>query len=291
MSRRQPFVTVDVFTDQRFGGNPLAVFTDARGLDSATMQALAREMNMSEVAFILPPADPGNTAQVRIFTTEMEITFAGHPNVGAGWVLAQSGRDRDGMLRFEEKAGLVEVTVTRRNGVVTECKVAAPLPLSVEPAPSRAELAACVGLDPSELGDAEMASVSLATACIPVSAAALARAQCDLPAFRAIASRYPRFAQIFLVCLFCRDGNRVRSRVFAPLSGTIEDPATGSAAAALTGWLLHGGRGEHLALEVVQGVELGRPSRMSCEARRQGDRIQTWVGGGCVPVFRGEAEV
>lgn len=290
MSSLQPFVTLDVFTDQRFGGNPLAVFTDARGLDTATMQALARELNMSEVAFILPPADPANTAQVRIFTTEMEISFAGHPNVGAGWVMAQSGRDRDGVLRFEEQAGLVEVAVTRRSGVVAACTVAAPQPLTLETAPSKAELAACVGLEPAELGDAEVASVSLATACVPVSAAALARARCDPAAFRVIAERYPRFAQIFLLCLFTRSGHQVRTRVFAPLSGTIEDPATGSAAAALTGLLLQREGGERLALEIVQGIEIGRPSRMSCEARRIGDLIRAWVGGSCVPVLRGEAE-
>ncbi|HYC63433.1 MAG TPA: PhzF family phenazine biosynthesis isomerase, partial [Reyranellaceae bacterium] len=98
------FVTVDVFTDRRFGGNPLAVFPDARGLSDADMQSLAAEFNLSETTFVLPPADSANTAQVRIFNRTSEMPFAGHPNVGTGWVLRQRGA----LLRFEEIAGLVE---------------------------------------------------------------------------------------------------------------------------------------------------------------------------------------
>ena len=103
------FVTVDVFTDRRFGGNPLAVFPDARGLSDADMQALAAEFNLSETTFVLPPADPANTARVRIFNRRAEMPFAGHPNVGTGWVLAKQGRATNGTLRFEEIAGLVEI--------------------------------------------------------------------------------------------------------------------------------------------------------------------------------------
>ena len=99
------FVTVDVFTDRRFGGNPLAVFPDARGMSDADMQSLAAEFNLSETTFVLPPADPANTARVRIFNRKAEMPFAGHPNVGTGWVLAKQGRAKDGTLRFEEIAG------------------------------------------------------------------------------------------------------------------------------------------------------------------------------------------
>src|SRR5882672_1210816 len=102
------FVTVDVFTDRRFGGNPLAVFPDAQGLSDGEMQSLAGEFNLSETTFVLPPEDAANTARVRIFSRKAEMPFAGHPNVGTGWVLAGLGRDRDGTLRFEEIAGLVE---------------------------------------------------------------------------------------------------------------------------------------------------------------------------------------
>src|SRR6185369_9227009 len=101
------FVTVDVFTDRRFGGNPLAVFPDARGMCDADMQALAAEFNLSETTFVLPPADPANTARVRIFNRKAEMPFAGHPNVGTGWVLAKQGRAPNGQLRFELLAGCV----------------------------------------------------------------------------------------------------------------------------------------------------------------------------------------
>jgi len=108
---RFSFVTVDVFTDRRFGGNPLAVFPDARGMSDADMQSLAAEFNLSETTFVLPPANPANTARVRIYNRKSEMPFAGHPNVGTGWVLARQGRAPDGRLRFEELAGLVEIEV------------------------------------------------------------------------------------------------------------------------------------------------------------------------------------
>src|SRR4029453_2852372 len=113
MSRSYEFVQLDVFTRKPLTGNPLAVFTDARGLSDAQMQALAAEMNYSETTFILPADDPANDARVRIFHRTAEMPFAGHPNVGTAYVLARHGRDRDGVLRFEQKAGLVEIAVER----------------------------------------------------------------------------------------------------------------------------------------------------------------------------------
>ena len=128
--RTYPFVTVDVFTDRRFGGNQLAVFPDARGLSDAEMQSLAAEFNLSETTFVLPPADPANTARVRIFHRTAEMPFAGHPNVGTGYVLAD--RAVDGVLRFEEIAGLVEVRVERdAAGTLTGTTIAAPQALTL----------------------------------------------------------------------------------------------------------------------------------------------------------------
>src|SRR5579872_7200650 len=142
--------TVDVFTSERFGGNPLAVFPDARGLDAATMQALATEMNYSETTFVLPPDDPANTARVRIFNCTAEMPFAGHPNVGTGYVLAQQGRDKNGVLRFEEIAGLVEIKVERDGaGAPTGATIAAPQPLSLGQELPADAVAACTGLDAS----------------------------------------------------------------------------------------------------------------------------------------------
>src|ERR1700759_5685512 len=126
------FVTVDVFTDRRFGGNPLAVFPDARGMSDADMQSLAAEFNRSETTFVLPPADPANTARVRIFNRTAEMPFAGHPNVGTGYVLAGQGRDHEGALRFEEIAGLVEIRATRNaGGELTGAVIDAPRPLAL----------------------------------------------------------------------------------------------------------------------------------------------------------------
>src|SRR5687768_5554727 len=140
------FVTVDVFTDRRFGGNPLAVFPDAQGLSDNEMQSLAAEFNLSETTFVLPPTDPAHTARVRIFNRTAEMPFAGHPNVGTGWVLAGRGRARDGVLRFEEIAGLVEVRV--EDGGVT---IAAPQPLSLGAEMPADLLAGCVGIAPAEV--------------------------------------------------------------------------------------------------------------------------------------------
>ncbi|MFZ4069956.1 MAG: PhzF family phenazine biosynthesis protein [Caulobacterales bacterium] len=282
------FVTLDVFTDRRFGGNPLAVFPEADGLSSEEMQALAREFNMSEVAYVQTPEDSANTARVRIFTPEMEIGFAGHPNVGVGWLLAQEGRDRNSILRFEEAAGLVEVEVERRAGAVVSCLVAAPQALSEGQTPTHDEIAACASLQVADIGAAALASVALNTVCAQVSASALARAKCDPVAFQRLAERRPDLAKICLLFLYCRDGDSVRARMFAPLSGSIEDPATGSAAAALTAYLLKQSDNAQLTLSFLQGVEMGRPSRFKATAKRIDGDIKAWVGGGCVPILKGE---
>src|SRR5215469_8011252 len=126
-----PFETVDVFTDRAFGGNPLAVLTDARGLETGQMQSIAAEFNLAETTFVLPPKDPAHTAEVRIFTPKAEIPFAGHPNVGTAFVLARAGEsygrkiggDR---LVFEEKAGLVPLALDRQSSEVVGARLAAP---------------------------------------------------------------------------------------------------------------------------------------------------------------------
>src|SRR5215470_3348737 len=127
--RRFTFVTVDVFTDRRFGGNPLAVFTDAEGLSSAEMQSIAAEFNLAETTFVLPPKDPAHTAEVRIFTPKAEIPFAGHPNVGTAFVLARAGesygrRIAGSKLVFEEKAGLVPIDIDRQGDEVLGARLA-----------------------------------------------------------------------------------------------------------------------------------------------------------------------
>src|SRR5690349_18345044 len=196
MARKYAFVTVDVFTDRAFAGNPLAVFPDARGMTTKQMQQLAREFNYSESTFVLPPKDRKNTAQVRIFTPKDEIPFAGHPNVGTAFVLA---RKKDRTLLFEENAGLVPVDILRSKGKVTGAMLTAPQPLQVGEEISADAVAKCIG---GEVVTARhkplMASVGLPFAIAEVSRDALANAQPNLEAFRAAsqghATRTGRFS-------------------------------------------------------------------------------------------------
>jgi trans-2,3-dihydro-3-hydroxyanthranilate isomerase len=292
-------VTVDVFTDRRFGGNPLAVFPDARGLSDADMKALAAEFNLSETTFVLPPEDPANTARVRIFTPAGEIPFAGHPNVGTGFVLAREGRDRGGVLLFEETAGLVEVRVDRdAAGGPTGATIAAPQPLSLGPEMPVEPLAECIGLDRAEVLVAAhrpvVASVGNSFVVAEVAPDALSRAAPDVARFRRAAAEFTALGPNRLpIYLYAResDAGRLRARMFSPLSGTVEDAATGSAATPLAALLLSLSGEAEGRWEIAQGVEMGRPSLLRVTARRAPDGIRATVGGGCVPVLRGEATV
>lgn len=292
--REYPFVTVDVFTDRRFGGNPLAVFPDARGLADAEMQALAAEFNLSETTFVLPPVDPANTARVRIFNRVAEMPFAGHPNVGTGWVLAQQGRDRAGVLRFEEIAGLVEVRADRDGATI-----AAPQPLHLGAALAVDAVAACVGLEPADVVVAAhrpvLASVGNSFVIAEVAADALARAVPDVGQFRRVAGGYGAAGEGRLpLYLYAREApGRLRARMFAPLAGNMEDAATGSAATPLAALLLSlsGEEQVEMTFDITQGVEMGRPSLLRATARRAADGVRASVGGGCVPVLRGVALV
>ncbi|MFZ4409415.1 MAG: PhzF family phenazine biosynthesis protein [Paracraurococcus sp.] len=291
--RAFPFVTVDVFTDRRFGGNQLAVFPDARGMTDAEMQALAAEFNLSETTFVLPPADPANTARVRIFHRTAEMPFAGHPNVGTGFVLAD--RAVDGVLRFEEIAGLVEVRLDRdAAGVVTGATIAAPRPLVIGAAMPLDLAAACAGIAAEGIVTARHAPTIAADGGNPrllleVTEAALAAATPDLAGFRRAVAATPALGGKLSLYLYRRDGAGLRARMFSPLAGTWEDAATGSAATPLAGFLLHLSGAERGAWDIVQGVEMGRPSLLRTTARRTADSIRATVGGGCVPVLRGEA--
>ena len=285
------FVTVDVFTDRRFGGNPLAVFPDARGMSDADMQSLAAEFNLSETTFVLPPADPANTARVRIFNRKSEMPFAGHPNVGTGWALAQQGRATDRKLRFEEIAGLVEVQVAPEGATI-----AAPQPLSLGAEMPVELVAGCVGLSTGEVVTTAHrpvgASVGNSFVIAEVTGQALTRAAPDISRFREAARTYTAMGPNRLpLYLYAHDGERIRARMFSPLSGTIEDPATGSAATPLAALLLSLTQDTERRYDIAQGVEMGRPSRLLCTARRAADGIRASVGGNCVPVLSGEVEL
>jgi trans-2,3-dihydro-3-hydroxyanthranilate isomerase len=286
------FVTVDVFTDARFGGNPLAVFPDARGLTGEQMQALATEFNLSETTFVLPPADPANTARVRIFNPTAEMPFAGHPMVGTGYVLAQERGGED--LRFEVPAGLVQVRVERGgSGEIAGATIEAPRPLSLGETLPADVIAACVGISPHEVLTARhepvLASMGNPFVIAEVAGEALTRALPHVDRFRQAEGERDWLKGRLSLHLYARDGGRVRARMFAPLSGVFEDPATGSANTPLAGLLLSLGQEEQATYEVVQGVEMGRPSLLRLAAWRGADGIRASVGGGCVPVLQGEA--
>lgn len=302
--RSYAFVTVDVFTERRFGGNPLAVFPDARGLTDGKMQSLAAEFNLSETTFVLPAEDPANTARVRIFNRRHEMPFAGHPNVGTGWVMAELGRDREGLLRFEELAGLVEIEIERtaaRPGP-TRVTIAAPQPLSLGAEMPVDLLAGCVGLATDDIVcDAHapvVATVGNSFVIAEVKPTALSRAVPDTTRFAAAERIFtalgPRRLPLYLYAPDGRDAGRdatatrLRARMFSPLSGTIEDAATGSAATPLAALLLSLTDGQEGRYDITQGVEMGRPSLLACRAWRAADGVRASVGGGCVPVLRGE---
>jgi trans-2,3-dihydro-3-hydroxyanthranilate isomerase len=285
------FETVDVFTDRRFGGNPLAVFPEAQGIDDAEMQSLAAEINLSETTFVLPPADPANTARMRIFNRAHEMPFAGHPSIGTAWVLARHGLAKDGEVRLEVPAGLVRVAVTTdADGNPSGGRLIAPQTLSLGIEVPREAIAACVGLTLDEVcvgaHQPVVASMGVEFVIAEVRPEALARCTPNLAAYR-VALR-PEMEGRLSLFVYARDGANIRARMFAPLAGTWEDPATGSANAALAALLLSIDGGDRAAFTVRQGVEMGRPSLLELEAWRGEAGIHSSVAGGCVPVLRGE---
>ncbi|NYT39893.1 PhzF family phenazine biosynthesis protein [Sphingomonas sp. R-74633] len=290
--RRFDYVTLDVFTETRFGGNPLAVFTAAEGITDAEMQALAAEMNYSETTFVLPPADPANTARVRIFNRTAEMPFAGHPNVGTGFVLAGLRRDVGDTLRFEEIAGLVEIRIERDEmGQVLGAEIDAPQPLQLLGTLPVPGIAACLSLDPADLvTDTHVptrATLGVDFVFVQVTEEALGFARPDIAAYQRLAEQ--EHATRLSIFLYAREENRIRARMFSPLTGTWEDPATGSANATLGALLLSLGEGDRF--EVRQGVEMGRPSSLTVRAWNTPEGIRGSVAGRCVPVFRGEVEL
>jgi trans-2,3-dihydro-3-hydroxyanthranilate isomerase len=289
---RFKFHAVDVFTDRRFGGNQLAVVKDAEGIDGATMQSLAAEFNFSETTFVLPPDDGANSARVRIFNRTAEMAFAGHPMVGTAFVLALDRPDVR-RLAFEAPAGLVRVEVVRDDrGAPVGARVAAPQPLSMGEEVPVETVAACLGLAPGDILTGThrpvAASVGNPYVIAEVTGEALARCLPDVRAFRQALAARPQFGKRFSLHVYARDGQRLRARMFAPLSGTWEDPATGSANAPLACLLLQRSGAEREEFEIHQGVEMGRPSLLLVSAERRADGVHATLFGKCVAVMCGE---
>lgn len=294
------YFTCDVFTDTRFGGNQLAVLPEADGLRDEQMQQIAREFNFSESTFVFP-AEKGHTRRVRIFTPATEVPFAGHPNIGTAFALATEGAfgEVDGLITvtFEENAGLVPVTIRRHNGGTLWCELSAPNPLTLGKTVPAPTLAAAVSLAAEDIVTGthrpQVASVGLPFLFAELrDRAALARARIDMRGVDTLvgAGISP---DIFL---YTRSDDEfdLRARMFAPLDGVPEDPATGSANCALAGLLAHykSTADGSFHWRIAQGVEMGRPSVLEARSeKRAGTVVTTWVGGFCVLVSEGSMEV
>ncbi len=289
----------DVFTDTRFGGNQLAVLPEANGLSDKQMQQVAREFNFSETSFVFP-SERGHARQVRIFTPAAEVPFAGHPNIGTAFVLATLGTfgpiDAPITVTFEEKAGLVPITICQRNGTLW-CELSAPERLSLGKTVSPERLASAVSLAADDVATTthlpQVASVGLPFLMAELKdRAALARARVSAQGFDALVAQ----GVIPDVHLYVRSADEfdLRARMFSPFDGVPEDPATGSANCALAGLLrYYGDAADGVASwRIAQGVEMGRPSVLEVHAeKRNGIVVGTRVGGASVLVSEGVIHV
>jgi trans-2,3-dihydro-3-hydroxyanthranilate isomerase len=298
MQRR--FVTLDVFTDRRFAGNPLAVVLDAQDLDGAAMQAVAREFNLSETVFVLPPVDKSHRAKLRIFTPAFELPFAGHPTVGSAVLLARldGGGDRRDMF-LEEGIGPIRCAVEPIDPQRGHARFdLARLPAEAGPAADAKTIAAALGIDEADVGFPGFSpsrwSAGAPYTFVPLrSLDAVARCRVNLATWKAAFGQDEHCAPY----VFCREtaepGHAFHARMFAPGAGVPEDPATGSAAAALAGVIARFAPppdGTH-AFAIEQGYEMGRPSLIHLSlTMRDGKLAAAAIGGGAIVVTEGTIE-
>jgi trans-2,3-dihydro-3-hydroxyanthranilate isomerase len=300
---RLQFETVDVFTSDQFSGNPLAVVLNAEGLSTEQMQAIAAEFNLAETTFVLPPRDPAHTAEVRIFTPRAEMPFAGHPNIGTAVVLARAGisygraipSDR---VIFEEKAGLVPISLLKDDAAISGARLASPQLLTIgEEVPVEAVASAC-GISANDIETKNhlpcIASCGVGFILAEVKTrTGLASAMPHIDIFRRDIVNRGTTGILIYTHADNPDVN-IRARMFAPLKGIPEDPATGSANVALIGLLakLRPEPDLQLSKMIAQGVEMGRPSLLHAQAEKRGGVVSaTYIGGRCVPVMQGSIDL
>jgi trans-2,3-dihydro-3-hydroxyanthranilate isomerase len=300
---RLQFGTVDVFTSDQFSGNPLAVVLNAEGLSTEQMQNIAAEFNLAETTFVLPPRDAAQTAEVRMFTPRAEMPFAGHPNIGTAFVLARAGTSygraivQDRVI-FEEKAGLVPISLLKHGTSIVGARLASPQRLVVgDEVPLEAVASAC-GISANDIETKNhppcIASCGVGFILAEVkSRTALASAMPHVDVFRRDIVNRGTTGILIYTQVDEHDIN-IRARMFAPLKGIPEDPATGSANVALIGLLakLRPEPDLQLAKKIAQGVEMGRPSLLEAEAEKRGGIVtSTFIGGRCVPVMQGSIDL
>ena len=276
--RTYRYVLCDVFTDRALTGNPLAVFTDGRGLDDATQQAVAREMNLSETVFVFPP-EAGGHAKIRIYTPSTELPFAGHPTLGSAIVLG--GPLQSDRVRLETGKGIIPVRLEREGPRIVFGWMEQPLP-EIKPFADGARLLSALGVSRSELPIAEYDNGPRHLVVVLSDPEAVAGLNPDL---RRLADEFP-----FNVSVVAGSGTRYKTRMFAPYAGVPEDPATGSAAGPLALHLvLHGRLGYGESLAIAQGAEISRPSELYAIVHgAQGKLERVEVGGAAVLIGRGE---
>ncbi|HWW74105.1 MAG TPA: PhzF family phenazine biosynthesis protein [Pyrinomonadaceae bacterium] len=302
--RRLHYHLVDVFTDRAFGGNPLAVCTNGRGLSTETMQAVAKEFNLSETTFVLPPDDPRHDWRVRIFTPGSELPMAGHPTIGTTFVLAREHlirRDeRETKITLEEGVGPIPVRVEFKDGEPSFAEMTQPLPRFGPEVKDRRAAAEMLSLGVDDIDDnlpLEVVSCGVPFLYVPLrtlDAAQRARPRADL--IEALTAREGLQPEVFV---FTREveheGSAVHSRMFAPGLGITEDPATGAASGPLGAYLARYGLvPDGPAADIVseQGLEMGRPSYIKIRIERHGDRITSVkVGGQCHFMGEGFIEI
>jgi trans-2,3-dihydro-3-hydroxyanthranilate isomerase len=273
------YMVADVFTDTPLAGNALAVFTDAREIPEDALQPLARELNLSESVFVLPPEGDGH-ARIRIFTPTAEVPFAGHPTLGTAFVLAAPLQLQE--IRLETGAGLVPVRLERDGARIVFGWMSQPLP-TFEAFPKEVELLDAIGVDRSEL-PVEVYDNGIKHVYVTL------RSEEEVAALEPDLSRLARFDAVLGFNCLAGSAVRWKTRMFAPGGGVPEDPATGSAAGPLAVHLARHGRiafGDEI--QISQGSEIGRPSTLHARVEGSGDRVErVEVGGSAVVVARGE---
>jgi trans-2,3-dihydro-3-hydroxyanthranilate isomerase len=299
---RARFYTLDVFTDKTFGGNPLAFFPDATKIPESALQSIALELNLSETVFVYPPVDPKHTRRVRIFTPVYEMPFAGHPTVGCAFALAALGEiplAGETRIVLEEGVGPVPVLIRGEFKRPTFAQLSvAKLPETGPPPPGRTHLAEMLSLDPSDILGGMTAPQAISCG-FPFLMVPLR----DLDAVKRARVRMDQWDSALKsywapdVMVFARDAERegvIRARVFVPGQGIIEDPATGSAVAALGGYLAarESATSGNFSYLVEQGFEIKRPSILELEVdKADGEVTAVRVGGSAVMVSEGMMEV